>query len=80
MTLEQMLQAMERYGEPRVSRTGNGWVSSCDMHVNATGAKFEIRSEFGHATPGAAAAECLTRMRDILGGFGADVARLEVKP
>lgn len=80
MSLESMLAAMQAYGAPRVGFYGGGWHAHLDMHVNATGAKFEVRSEFGHATPTSAASECLGRMRNILRGFGADVAKLEHAP
>jgi hypothetical protein len=69
VSLEEMLFEMDAYGKPYVHRASGGWRVSVDMHVNATGAKFEIGSDFDHATPSEAATVCLQRMRDVLGGL-----------
>lgn len=77
-TLEKTLIDLSRYGNPRVSRLDSGWHASIDMHVNATGAKFEVRSEFGHKTPIDAANECADRVKAIMSGFKNEIGRLEV--
>lgn len=78
MDLEQTLAELHRYGFPMVFSRKEGWNVSIDMHVNATGAKFNVGSEYGHATPSAAASECLSRVEAILKGFREGANRLEV--
>ncbi|MEO7065360.1 MAG: hypothetical protein ABI114_00465 [Rhodanobacter sp.] len=78
-TLESMLLEMAHYGKPRLGLL-SGWHACIDMTVNATGAKFEIRSEFNHPTPTAATAECLQRMRDVMRGVASNVAQLDHTP
>ena len=78
MNLEQILAELYRYGFPRIHSNKNGWDAWVEMHVNATGAKFDVASEFGHATPSAAASECLSRVEAILKGFRDGTHRLEV--
>jgi hypothetical protein len=60
-----------KFGQPRVSNTGNGWYASIEMHVSAQGAKFEIRSEFGCATPSVAADMLIQRMLEALARLSA---------
>jgi len=78
MQLEEMLLAMQAFGRPSIGFYSRGWHASVDMHVNQTGAKFEVASYFGHATPTAAALECIERMCAILQKRGADITRLEL--
>lgn len=78
MDLEQILAELYRYGLPRVHSSKNGWHVWIEMHVNATGAKFDVASEFGHKSPSEAANECLGRVEAILKGFRDGTNRLEV--
>lgn len=76
-TLESILLEMQPFGRPRVGLYTGGWVSQIDMTVNATGAKFEIQSDFGFKSPTAAAAQCLERMRAVLHGVSSPLGKLE---
>jgi hypothetical protein len=78
MDLEKCLTDLYRYGFPRVHSSKDGWYVCVEMHVNATGAKFNVASEFGHQSPSSAASECLTRVDAILKGFRDGTNRLEV--
>lgn len=69
--LEELLQSMCRYGEPKLSMFDNGWHCWIKMHVQSAGASFEIKSEFGHKTPMAAAKECADRIAKTLAAIGA---------
>jgi hypothetical protein len=77
MGLERTLLALASYGKPFVMLGSSGWHCSVDMHVNATGAKFEVKSSHDKASPTEAANECFARMRDILQGFVATVKKLD---
>lgn len=67
MVLEEILITLYRFGEPAVFSNKDGWSVNVDMHVNATGAKFSVRSEYKCATPTIAAEQCLSRVREMLG-------------
>lgn len=72
MTLEQILDELARYGQPAVRMSDRGWWSGIDMHVSAQGATFNVRSDGGHKSAVAAAAECLERVRQTLSKVGRD--------
>lgn len=61
MNLEQLLQELSKYGNPRVSKMKSGWYAAVDMFVVGRGVEFKIDSEFksDHVT---AAKECLDRV------------------
>ncbi len=60
-SLNDLLLEIARFGEPNVVMISSGWYSRIDMNTTALGAKFQVRSEFGHKTPLAAAQECYAR-------------------
>lgn len=66
--LEDVLTELEKYGLPRVSKHDSGWVAYTKMRVHVAGAEYEIRAQFGHRTPLAAARECLTRVQQAVRG------------
>lgn len=71
LPLEEILRELERHGEPRLSLSKSsmgvpGWHCYTNMDVAASGARFEIKSEFGHPDPSSAARECLQRVQDCL--------------
>ena len=66
LTLEEHLQQMRYYGKPRVSLMSNGWYSCIEMNTNTTGTTFEIKSDFDHPTPTAAAKQCHERILNAL--------------
>lgn len=70
MELEETLDDLARFGKPTLIRADRGWWCYIAMHVNATGAKFDVQSESDHMNPLNAALECRSRMLTILGGFG----------
>lgn len=61
---------LARYGTPNVrySEIGEGWVARCDLRTTAAGLASDVHSERGHATPFGAVAECLQRVRAVVGG------------
>jgi hypothetical protein len=48
--LEELLDDLCRYGNPRISKMDNGWHAKIEMHVASEGATFNIMSEFNHKT------------------------------
>lgn len=64
--LEQLLQRLNQFGKPRVSRMSNGWWARVDMFVQAKGAEVSIDSEINHATPTEAAQVCLDRVSAVV--------------
>jgi hypothetical protein len=66
-TLEELLQAFRRYGQPRLSFLTDSWHCSVEMHVAAKGSIFKVASDFsGHDSPMSAARECWSRMAAAL--------------
>lgn len=68
-SLEELLLAIARYGEPSLLRTKSGWWCYVNMHVTSKGASFEIKSEPNHGSPTAAAQQCLERIGATLADF-----------
>lgn len=54
---------LAKHGKPWVFLATKGWASHCDMKTNAVGSSFTIRATSGHATPLAAATQCLERVQ-----------------
>ena len=70
-TLEDVLLDLAKWGRPRVSMpSGTGWYSCIDVQITPTGAKFEVASEFGMATPLAAALQCRERLMASVKAIG----------
>jgi len=63
MTLEQIMEELLNYGQPKLGVYGSDckWSCSVDMNTNTVGADFKVRSEWDHITPLRAAKECLER-------------------
>jgi len=80
MELEEILIELHRFGFPNVFCNKDGWRVSVDVHVNATGAKFDVGSDFKHHSPSSAASECLQRVQIIMRGFGGSPLAVERKP
>lgn len=65
--LEALLVEMQRFGRPRLSMVdGSGWYCCLELNINAVGAQMKVASEFHHATPRAAASECMTRIESAV--------------
>lgn len=69
-TLDGLLDAMGQRGNPWLAKLGGGWHCWVEMFVSVTGSKFEIKSEYDHPTPIAAARECHQRVIDALSKLG----------
>lgn len=65
-TLEQLLNALQRYGEVGLSFMGDGWYCRVNMFVSSKGAEFKIASEFKLPTHLAAARQCYERIQQTL--------------
>lgn len=64
--LSERLQWLRRYGQPRLHFMSDGWHARIEMNTNTTGAEFQVKSEFSHATPDAAVAVLIERMLHAL--------------
>jgi hypothetical protein len=71
-TLDEALVDLCRYGKPKLSMMDGGWYCWIQMHVAAQGATFEIKSEFGHASPSSAVHECRERILTTIEQLGHD--------
>ncbi len=68
-SLEDLLAALATFGKPRVSLQTRGWHACVEMHVSAAGVSFEVKSDFDHKTPSAAARQCAERVLAALNGL-----------
>lgn len=66
MTLEEILAELFAYSNPRLMCMDDEWFCSAKLRVSVVGGEFEIKSDFKHATPKAAAEQCLSRVRECL--------------
>ena len=72
-SLEDVLLELAKWGNPRVSMpstSSKGWYSCIDVNITPTGAKFEVASDFGMATPLAAALQCRERLMASVKAIG----------
>lgn len=60
--LEQLLNAMSRFGNPSLMLMSGGWNCGCEMHVRVCGGSYNIRSEFRMDTPMRATRQCAERI------------------
>ena len=65
-TLEQLLNALQRYGEVNLSFLGDGWYCRVSMFVSSKGAEFKVASEFKLPTHNIAARQCYERIQQTL--------------
>lgn len=66
-TFEEKLLWIDRtFGRPTVYRASNGWQCGVEMRTSASGAKFEVNSEFNCDTPSAAIDQLIARIRNVL--------------
>lgn len=62
-SLEDVLLELAKWGKPRVTMPSDkGWYSTVEVNITPIGAKFDVSSEFGMATPLAAALQCRERL------------------
>jgi hypothetical protein len=75
LVLEHRLNEMARYGKVHLMLHDSGmWSCSVDVTVNAVGAKFEVKADYGkHKSPSAAAAECHARILDAINNIGVKI-------
>lgn len=66
-SLESILDALQKFGRPRVCMVdANGWYCVVEMNTTAKGAEFNIKSDFGMASPLLAAQQCLERVESAM--------------
>jgi len=66
-TLEQLLEELKQYGQPRVGMYSNdGWHCTIEMNTNTVGADFKCASDFKMPTPTDAAKQCLERVLKVV--------------
>lgn len=69
--LESVLLDLAKWGKPRVSMVNSrGWFASVEVNITPTGAKFDVSSEFGMATPLAAVLQCRERLMASVKAIG----------
>ena len=67
MSLDELLEDMRRHGLPGVCMLDkDGWYCSINMHTNAKGSEFKVKSDYRHARPIDAVRECHDRMMAAL--------------
>lgn len=70
-SLEDVLMDLAKWGHPRLSMpSGRGWYSTVEVIVTPVGAKFDVASEFGMATPLEAALQCRERLMAAVKAIG----------
>jgi len=70
-TLEDVLMQLAKWGRPRVTMPNDkGWYSTVEVNITPIGAKFDVASEFGMATPLAAALQCRERLLAAVRSIG----------
>lgn len=79
-SLESILSELERYGLPNVSRQDSGWCARLKIHTALPGQDFDVWSEFGHATPLAAALQVRERLRNTLSSLSGLLAGSGANP
>lgn len=69
-TLEDLLEDLERYGDPKVRRatmlTSSGWIAVIEMRTSVEGTEFEVKSEHRHPTARAAVEQLYDRVQAAL--------------
>lgn len=73
-SLDKFLQSLCKYGQPTIRRMNRGWFAKIQMNTNCEGAKFDIDSEFDHATPSEAVAVLAERIHKALKKINSAVA------
>jgi hypothetical protein len=70
-SLEDVLMQLAKWGRPRVTMPNDkGWYSTVEVNITPIGAKFDVASEFGMATPLAAALQCRERLLAAVKSIG----------
>lgn len=70
-SLEDVLLQLAKWGKPRVTMPSDkGWYSTVEVNITPIGAKFDVASEFGMATPLAAALQCRERLLAAVKSIG----------
>lgn len=60
--LEGKLVWLTKFGKPSVRRMDKGWYCGIEMHVASIGSRFDVKSDFDHASPAIAVDELIRRM------------------
>lgn len=63
--LEDVLDCLSQIGKPRVARLQQGWFCVVELNTTLAGVAGEVRSDFGHVSPMAAAYETRERARAL---------------
>lgn len=58
LPLDECLERLEKYGEPRLSKNDIGWHCAIDVFVTGEGVRFEVKTGFREKTPTGAANLC----------------------
>ena len=78
MNLEEILIYLSQFGKPRIGiYSTQGWHCNVEMFVTGKGISFEIKSDFGHETPLAAAQCCKRRLEDTLAQIQSNLPALK---
>lgn len=61
-----LLDALSRFGQPRLAMGDNGWNCCVDLFVSTLGTTLTVRSDFGHPTHLASVGECTQRVIEVI--------------
>lgn len=64
--LEEALDALSKFGQPRLSKVDGGWHCSMELFVSTMGTTLTVRSEFDHPKHIDAVRECAKRVIDVI--------------
>lgn len=68
---EGILMDLAKWGRPSLMQHRDGlWSCGVEVNVTPVGAKFDVRSDFNHASPREAAVVCRDRLHKALDAFG----------
>jgi hypothetical protein len=69
MSLEELLNDLCMFGQPKLFRMEKGWHCFVDMHVPHAGSSFKVASDFDHVSAMNAAMECRSRIGEMLKSY-----------
>jgi len=66
VTLDEMLERMQRAGQPSLFKQRTGWLCSVDMAMARAGEQYTVRSDTGMPNARAAIVQCFERMKEVM--------------
>ena len=66
MSLEEIMNLLAKYGDPSLRVMNHGWYCAVQVFDPSEGIRFDVRSDFDHATSMEAANLCMERLNASL--------------